>query len=36
MLNLVSACSEDMKPYVYRGEDCTDMFCEILINIRAD
>ena len=25
-----------MKPFLYRGEDCMDIFCETLNNIRDD
>ena len=36
MLNLVNAYSGAMKPFLYRGEDCIDQFCETLNNIRDD
>ena len=36
MLNLVNAYSGEMKPFLYRGEDCMDNFCETLNNIRDD
>ena len=36
MLNLVNAYSGEMKPFLYRGEDCIDKFCETLNNIRDD
>ena len=36
MLNLVNAYSGEMKPFLYRGEDCIDIVCETLNNIRDD
>ena len=36
MLNLVNTYSGEMKPFLYRGEDCMDNFCETLNNIRDD
>ena len=36
MLNLVNAYSGEMKPFLYRGEDCIDKFCDNLNNIRDD
>ena len=36
MLNLVNAYSGEMTPYLYRGEDCMDKFCENLNSIRDD
>ena len=36
MLNLVNAYSGEMKPFLYRGEDCIDKFCDTLNNIRDD
>ena len=36
MLNLVNAYSGAMKPFLYRGEDCIDKFCETSNNIRDD
>ena len=36
MLNLINAYSGEMKPFLYRGEDCMDNFCETLNNIRDD
>ena len=36
MLNLVNACSGQVKPFLYRGEYCIDNFCETLNNIRDD
>ena len=35
MLNLVNAYSGEMKPFLYRGEDCIDTFCDTLNNIRT-
>ena len=36
MLNLVNAYSGEMKPFLYRGEDCIDKFCETLNDFRDD
>ena len=36
MLNLVNAYSGEMKPFLYRGDDCMDKFCDTLNNIRDD
>ena len=36
MLNLVNAYSGEMKPFLYRGEDCIDKFCNTLNNITDD
>ena len=36
MLSLVNAYSGEMKPFLYRGEDCIENFCETLNNIRDD
>ena len=36
MLNLVNAYSGKMKPFLYRGEDCIDKFCDTLNNMRDD
>ena len=36
MLNLVNAYSGEMKPFLYRGQDCMDKFCDTLNNIRDD
>ena len=36
MLNVVNSISGEAKPYLYRGEDCMDVFCKTMNEIREE
>ena len=36
MLNVVNSITGEAKPYLYRGEDCMDVFCKTLNTIREE
>ena len=36
MLNVVNSVTDEVKPYLYRGEDCMDKFCETMNQIREE
>ena len=36
MLNVVNSITDEVKPYIYRGEDCMDKFCETMNEIREE
>ena len=36
MLHVVNSVSDEVKPYSYRGEDCMDVFCAKVNEIRDE
>ena len=36
MLNVVNSITNEVKPYIYRGEDCMDKFCKTMNEIREE
>ena len=36
MLNVVNSITDECKPYLYRGEDCMEKFCETMNEIREE
>ena len=36
MINVVNSITDEVKPYLYRGEDCMNVFCDKMNEIRDD